>query len=256
MTDDLFYSSKLMLKRANHHIADLETQINAFTADKPWTFVVEKDAQGTTDHHKVKFTSRLAEDIPSILADAANNLRSVLDPMAFAIAVKHTGLPKPKSAKFPFGPTESDMLNNAKGGCKDLPPEIVAHFKSFKPYKGGNNLLWAVNELANAPKHQTIVPVGLNGGAVNYNINIIKVGRVFATPSATWDPLNNEIVFLIADPDSKFSYNVNVAFSVALNDVDEVIRGQHPVRILRLMAGEVENVLNLTEAMCKTIGIS
>jgi len=156
---DLFASPKNMLRRAKYHINDLNTQISAFMHDKPWSHVIEKDVDGITDLHKVKFNKRLSDDLPGIVFDAANNLRPVLDQMAFAIAVVHTGKINPTSAKFPFGPTESKMLNNANGGCKDLPPVIQALFEGFRPYKRGNDALWALNELANTPKHKILIPL-------------------------------------------------------------------------------------------------
>jgi hypothetical protein len=191
---DLFSSSKLMMCRARHHIGDLANQINAFMDGKPWTHLVENNVDGTKNLHKIKFTKRLPEDTSCMVFDAANNIRSVLDQMAFAIAVKHTGIIKPKSAKFPFGPTEFDMLNNSKGACKDLPPEISSLFESFRPYKGGNNLLWALNELANTPKHETIVPVGIGGATTSFlPPGIIRGELVIQPPS--WDPINKRSYF-------------------------------------------------------------
>lgn len=47
----------------------------------------------------------------------------------------------------------------------------------------------------------------------------------------------------------------NVAFTVAFDDVDEVIRGQNPVGVLRTMTGEVERILVATERECRRIGL-
>jgi hypothetical protein len=243
-----------MLGRAKRHLADLEAQINIFVRDKPWNMVIEKDVDGITNLVKVKFTERLAEDLPNIVFDCVNNLRAVLDQMAFAIARKHTGLSSPKSAKFPFGPCEADMLKNASGGCKDLPTEIRDFFIAFKPYKGGNNTLWAMNELCNAPKHKIIYPIVIGGGMVGAggNFTIGKEGLLFGTRG--WDSEKNEIIFAkyrdgAIQGDPKF----NVTFTVALDDVDEVIRGQHPIKVLRAMTGEVERVLVGTERECRRV---
>jgi len=250
---DLFASPKQMFRRAKHHISDLSTQIDAFTHDKPWSHVVEKNVDGITDH-KVKFNKRLSDDLPSIAFDAANNLRSVLDQMAFAIAVNHTGINNPKSAKFPFGPTKPDMINNAKGACKDLPPIIQVLFESFCPYKGGNNALWALNELANTPKHKMIVPLAIGGGITTVTPKGLVTGSITILPPQ-WDREKNEIVFLSAGHGSQISYDANVSYTVALDDIDEIIRGQHPVAVLNAMASEVERVLMTTEAECRRIGL-
>src|SRR5436190_12345909 len=156
---DIFSSPRQMLRNAKRHLANLEIEINRFGEEKPWAYVIEDDPDTPTKIHKVKFTKQLSEFLPGIVFDCANNLRPVLDQTAFAIAVRHTRNSRPKSAKFPFGPDELHMLNNLSGGCKDLPTEIRDLFKSFKPYKGGNNALWALNELCNVPKHMLLYPV-------------------------------------------------------------------------------------------------
>ena len=255
---DIFQSPKRMLRWANeNHIPNLEREIIRFRDEKPWSQVVEMDADGVTNIYKIKFTERLSEFLPNMVFDCANHLRPVLDQIAFAIAIKHTRNSKPKSAKFPVGPTENDMLNNLKGGCKDLPPEVRDLFKSFKPYKGGNNALWALNELVNMPKHMTLFPIGFGGGATTWRIpeRTVLYGGVFELHPPKWDRLNNELVFARIDSKTEFNANFDVTFTVAFDEVDEVLRGHDPVAVIRTMAREVEQVLNLSETMCKAIGL-
>ena len=138
------------------------------------------------------------------------------------------------------------MLDNLAGGCKDLPVEIRALFAAFKPYKGGNNALWAMNELCNIPKHQMLNPLAMGGG--------VGVGGQASvrTPiqlGVRWDREKNEITLArIADPRGiRGHLYFKGTFSVAFDDVDEVIRGQNPVGVLRAMTGEVERVLMASE---------
>jgi hypothetical protein len=260
---DLFDSPKRMLNWARRRIAELEGEISAFTRQKPWAIVSEVDGDGVTDVFKVKFTKTLSEDIPHIVFDAVNNLRPVLDQTAFAVAVRHTRNDSPKSAKFPFGPTEFDMGNNAKGGCKDLPPEIVSLFKSFKPYKGGNKALWAMNELCNPPKHKLLRPISLAGGQTiiqplgeqTFHLSPNGEYERFEFFPPKWDRTKNELVFAYMPSRLKFKGEFNVAFTVALDDVDETVSGQHPIAALNAMAGIVESVLVATEAECRRIGL-
>jgi hypothetical protein len=244
-----------MLSRAKRHLADLEAQINAFARDKPWKMVIEKDADGVTNVLKVKFTDQLSDDLAHIVFDCANNLRSALDQVAFAIGAKHKGIPSPKSAKFPLGPSESKMLENAKG-IKDLPPEILDLFKGFKPYKGGNDALWALNELCNAPKHKMLYPVAIGGGAVGLGGSFSVGAGGLQISAPVWDSDKNEMEFArFPDGAIQGNPNFNVAFTVALDEVDEVIRGENPIQVLRAMVGEVERVLVATERECRRIGL-
>lgn len=247
---DMFASAKSMLRWADKRIADLESEISAFMNEKPWSIVVEKDVDGVTDLHKIKFTKMLSDDIPHLVFDAANNLRPVLDQAAFAIAVQHTGNKSPKSAKFPFGPTEDDMLNNLRGAGKDLPSEIQDLFKGFKPYKGGNNALWALNELCNVPKHKMIIPVMMGGISANFLGDSATKVRI---PNFAWDREKNEIIFLIGDPGYHARYQAQFTFTVALDNVEKIIRGQNPVSALRTMAAEVGHVLTAAETECRRI---
>lgn len=253
---DVFSSPKGMLGRANRQIEQLDTEINVFMKEKKRSFVVEKDVETGELVHKIKFTAMLSEDLPHIVFEAANNIRSTLDQMGFAIAVAHTGDAAPKSCKFPLGPTEADMRNNAKGGCKDLPPEITALFVSFKPYKGGNNILWSLNELANTPKHKLLFPVGVMG--LGHNVSYFTgggPGQTLKFDLPRFKREKNEIEFLRTSENAKVNYNLNLAFTVALDDVDEMIAGQHPVHVLSVMAREVAEVLNRTETACRRIGL-
>jgi len=155
------------------------------------------------------------------------------------------------------------MLNNAKGACKDLPAEITSLLISFKPYKGGNNALWAMNELCNSPKHKLLYPVSLAGGQTiitptgNRRFDLSPDGQFerFEFFPPRWDRDKNELILGYMPSRLKFKGDFDVTFTVALDDVDEVVRGQHPVGVLRAMAGEVERVLMTTEAECRRIGL-
>ncbi len=253
---DIFKSPKSMIRHAERHIAEFQARINAFFHDKPWAIVVEKDSDGVTNVLKVKFTKELSDELPHLVFDAANNLRSALDQIAFVVGVKHKGIDSPKSAKFPFGPTEADMLNNLAGGCKDLPTEIRDLFKGFKPYKGGNNALWALNELCNTPKHKILYPAVMEGGVVGFGRGGFTIGSGGLHIRRRWDSEKNEMEFarwpegaLQGDP------NFQVTFGVTLGDVDQVIRGQEPVMMLYIMTNAVNSVLMATEAECRRIGL-
>ncbi len=251
---DLFDSPRRMLRRAKNHIEDLETRINVFAKEKPWTIVAEPEPDGVTHIWKLRFTKVISDDLPNIIFDAANNMRATLDQMAFAIGQMHTRLDKPKAAKFPFGLTESDMLNNLAGGCKDLPSEIQDLFRGFKPYKGGNNSLWAMNELCNTPKHQILYPVIIGAGTIFINYSPLLHGRRGAK-FPIWDREKNELKFARIGPRGETEEYLNTSFAIVLDDVDEVIRNQQPVGVLNGLACEVERVLAATEAECRRIGL-
>jgi hypothetical protein len=189
----------LTLRRAQHHIRDFKATFDKFIAEKPWTRFVDKDSDPGKDLLKIKFTQNMPEMLPCILFDAANNLRAVLDQCGYASAVASKS-PSLKAIKFPFGPTEQDFRNNLAGGCKDLLPEIRAIFGNFNAYKGGNDTLWAINEIANANKHLALTPLVANPSATfRGRITIRKLAAKVANPGGVgigWDPGKNEITLM------------------------------------------------------------
>jgi hypothetical protein len=249
---DPFAGPKSLLRHAEDHVSNLSAKINAFMDEKPWAVVIEKDLDGTTNLYKVKFTDDLAWNTPNVFFDAVINLRAVLDQTAYATALLNK-VADPKSAKFPFGPTEDDMLRNAKGGCKDLPPEITKLFIGFKPYRGGNNPLWTLNELANTPKHKIMVPVFLQAPRVK--MNRMSGSGTFGFGAPRWDREKNEFVFASAPDGVEVSYDDDFAITVTLDHVDEIIRGQHPIRVLNGCGSWAKTVLGETEELCRKLGV-
>lgn len=249
---DRFASPRQMLARGKHHVQDLETRIRAYIDSNPGTQVVERDSDGVTDLYKIRFTPP-ADDLGGVVFDAANNLRSVLDQLGFAIAVAHTGEASPTSCKFPFGPTHNDLLNNAKGACKNLPPEIRDLFIGFKAYKGGDEVLWALNELANTPKHKMIVPAVLGVGGTNVSPKGMISGPF--SVERRWNRDKNELVFMTVGGAADFSYEANITYDIALDDALELIGGMSPLFVLSTMALRVDDVLAKTEAECRRIGL-
>jgi hypothetical protein len=150
------------------------------------------------------------------------------------------------------------MLNNLAGGCKDLPAEIRDLLKGFNPYKGGNDTLWAMNELCNAPKHKMLYPVVIAGGGVGLGVGdggVAVIGHL-EIAAKKWDSEKNEMeVARFPEGGLQGNPKLDIGFSITLDDVDKVIRGQNPVAVLRTMVGEVERILAATEREYRRIGL-
>src|SRR5258708_1301712 len=175
---DHFHSPKARLKRANQHIARLHKKIESFFKKPPYRSVVELDADGVTQLHKFQFTDRLSPACVHDATEALEGLRSVLDQAGYAAAVAG-GKYAPKKTQFPIGDDPAGLENLVKRKVSaDLPDEILALFLSFKPYKGGNDLIWAMNKLRNAG-HTCLIPVAVAGGAVGFS------GVLSAGPDST-----------------------------------------------------------------------
>ena len=157
--------------------------------------VVEVNDDRTQDTHKVKLVKPMPAALPGIVFDALNSLRAALDQAGYdvAVAAGTTG----HNAHFPFRRNLSDVQYRKKARSKDFPEEIFDLMLTFQPYKGGNDLLWALNKLCNSYKHELILPIGMHSG------NAVKIDRaVFhggfrMLPFPLWDRAKNEMVFAI-----------------------------------------------------------
>jgi hypothetical protein len=245
-----FYSPRARLKRANEHIGRLHKRIERFFKQAPYRQVVELDADGITQLYKFKFTKRLPESCTHSAAEALEALRSALEQTGFAAAVA-SGKAKPKKNQFPIGDDPAGLENLiSRKVSKDLPDEILALFRSFNPYKGGNDTIWALNRLANA-KHTSLIPVAVATDAMHVR-HMTITGNV-SIPVPVFDSEKNEILFARVGLGSQFKYDLGFMFLVALGDIDFIARHQ-AVAVLRTMSAEVKRVLIATEAECRRLG--
>jgi hypothetical protein len=256
---DLFYSSRLTLVHAQQHIQNFNVLVDDFVNGKPWSHAVDEHPQSGQHIHKIKFTRQLPQMLPCALFDIANNLRAALDQAGYAAAVAWRRKSDPKRTNFPFGDDPAGLKNNVEGRkvCEDCPPEIIALFRSFNPYKGGNDPLWALNKLCNTKKHCALVPLNINQASAFYTSDIIGAGWSMQTvsPNSTglgWDPTKNEITLAITPPGVQPRITVDVAFSVAIGGIDTI--GGTPARtVLANMSRIVETILLATEAECRRL---
>jgi hypothetical protein len=187
-----------------------------------------------------------------------NNLRAVLDQAGYASAVAAKS-PSLKSVKFPFGPTLQHWQNNVTGGCKDLPPEIRAIFESQKSYKGGNDILWAVNEIANANKHLALKPLIISSPDAFFTLRSVGPGGMIEAVSPGgfgigWDAKNRQLTLCSLPAAAKTDINLDLTFSVAVDGID-VIANQQARSFLNSACNEIERILMATETECRRLGL-
>jgi hypothetical protein len=250
MSTDAFRSPKQRLARAKEKTAELKVAIAAFVARKPYASVVDVDpADSSTKRHKIKMTEPVPDLLTNLSMEVIEALRSALDQVGFACAAL-AGKPNAKSAYYPFADTGAELANTIKGRCKDLPSDIVSLFRSFQPYKGGNDPLWAMNKIANT-KHSALVPVGTAAGGFFLKSGTISGGSIMF-PS--WDSAKHEMIFGRTGPQGSFEYELEFTLAIAFGDVP-VLKGQPVPAVLDHLAGIVESILAATEAECRRIGL-
>ena len=252
--DDPFASPKRRLTRAKAKFKTFINRGKVFASKNPYALVTEADPESGLEFYKFKITKKLPLGMQDLAWEIVEELRSALDQTGYACAVA-SGKVAPKNTYFPIADSaaqlETDVIG--RGRCKDIPPNIVTLFRSFQPYKGGNDAIWALNRLANSNKHRFIIPAGgVAEQSVGVNTLILPGGG--SIHALRWDREKGEMIVLSAPIGSQIKYDLNFAVFVAFGEV-EAVGGQPVAPILHAMIGEVDRILLATEAEARRLGL-
>jgi hypothetical protein len=249
---DPFRSSRYSLDRAKGHIQHLKTERDAWFRSNPYAKIIEPNAEGTEDIHKVRLTQPMPVAIPGIAVDALNNLRSALDQAGYAVAIaaSTTG----KKAHFPFGKTLTEVQSRITGTSKHIPKEIFDVMVAFQPYEGGNAPLWAVNELCNTNKHEDVVPA-LFAAGTGFVQDEASFGAVISYRwPPQWDSAKQEMEICRISHGATVKYHLTIQPLIVFSKIKGI--GRAPVvGLLTTMLREVDRVVVAIEAESRRIGL-
>lgn len=243
---DLFKSPHQKVNRAKTHIQDLDRHFGEFANTKPYTVVEEPHPTDRgRSFHKLKLVAPIPAVVEDCVSDAISNLRAALDNVCYA-AARARGMEGPKLVHFPFGGTLPEFERTVASRCKDIPEDILSLIRAFKPYKGGNDLLWALNRACNINKHELLVQVGHTVSGVT--INSLKTGPAGHNQilPPKWDRVKNEMIFGIFSDVSKVEYDLDFSIDISFDDI-EIIGGYSVLPILNKMADIVDKVVRVIE---------
>lgn len=160
MTNPPLHASHENVKRAKRKFSDLKLVINRYLMARPYSVRIEVKA-GVT-YVIARRERDLPEDIPWDVVETTLRLRVALD-KAIVELVERNGRGT-SGVGYPFGGIDGnsgqpnpfpDRRMTGKGGIKEkLTPDQWRLIEAQKPYPGGNDTLWAINEIANADKHR------------------------------------------------------------------------------------------------------
>src|SRR5215813_5326387 len=244
-----FNSSLLKLNRARDHIRDFDDRIKAFIEEKPYESVIEDDPDPAYEIHKFRLTRPIPPCFPLIMGDAVTNLRAALDHMAYWCALADGRIkPVPGNCDFPIGRSEGNYRGGLEGR-EAIPLPIRNLFAAFKPYKGGNPLLWRLHELSNRDKHCLLLLAPFALGRIMVNVHGVDPEWITA-PS--WDRSKDE--FILFRCKKSLNNDPDIKIDIVLNAPDAGMP-QPIVEDLYQMAGIVEGIIGTVEAECRRIGL-
>jgi hypothetical protein len=153
MTEPIFQGSLVKLRRASKFIDELESLLDDFNKDQPFSASFIFESNPPQIHLAWKGLSR---EVGAVLGDAIHNLRASLDLMASELA-RIRGV-SDRNVYFPFAANAENFpkaikdRNFTKAGA-----DAVDLLHTFSPYCGGNELLRAIHDLDIEDKHTALL---------------------------------------------------------------------------------------------------
>jgi len=154
----------LKFERARGHLDDLEAQLTTWAHSGHHSVFNEPDPDNGPDCFRIRvITDPVPTDpISVIIGDVLHNLRSALDHLAYALAVKHTN-PLPddiaKESEFPI--FASNNVNAIAKRIRGMDPGAQAVMERLQPYQRGKDSaldpLWMLYKLSNIDKHRLLL---------------------------------------------------------------------------------------------------
>jgi hypothetical protein len=160
MTDP-FAGSWLKIERANQHISDLDSLLQAFANSDFYDLTVEKNVNTGENFLRISVKPLPAERYALIIGDALHNLRSALDLAYYQTVIFCKGTPT-KWTRFPVRDTREKLVSVLDSALEKQQISAVVHFsivELMKPYETGNPALWTLDDLNIIDKHQLLIPV-------------------------------------------------------------------------------------------------
>lgn len=156
---DKFEGSRLKVKRAQEHIADLNKFVESFrdTDFYEITRYPKNDAGYSRVFFRIK--NSVPKDIAPIIGDAVHNLRSALDLLAYEAVTCVSGKEEP-DVHFPFSRDRQGLITTRQYRAIEASAPQIAIFiaDTIKPYEAANKSLWGLSKLNILDKHRLLIP--------------------------------------------------------------------------------------------------
>lgn len=230
---DALSASNEKIKRAQSKFDYLKLSINQYIATQPYATRVEE--QGDTHYFIASRQKEPPDDWAFEVVEAVGHLRSALDKMTVALVEKNgCGI---SGVGFPFGGLDNgkpDVFPNRRmenGIKKKLSPEQWKLIESYRPYPGGNDTLWAINQVANADKHGkdlvNIRPMLVrNGVGVGRRGDSCKADLIYAglpeNDPFSYDKEREEVVLTIVGLSGQLTVNRDTTPEIVFGEIAPV----------------------------------
>ncbi|MGD0348161.1 MAG: hypothetical protein ABSA85_15465 [Terracidiphilus sp.] len=254
-----FHNAYRKIARAGEELARLEREIGEFIEDDCYKIAVEADPQHPGyELHKAKLIRFMAPCISELATSVAVSLRGALDE-AIGVVAAACGLVDSGSERFLFADSAEGFEESIEAHAEQLPVEIRALLCGFQPYKGGNDLLFALNVLCDAGERAPLAAIGTVLLRPYTRFVISGYLGIEIPEHPVWNRTEDEMVFLRAPADAKLDYEIDFGLYVALDKIDPFdigpLGGQPVLRVLEACGAETHRVVTRIEVEARRLGI-
>jgi len=242
---------KLKIKRASEQARDISFIIQeAFTGDR---YAVFCDVDPPTGNRslKIKLANPLPDSTPLIAAELIYHLRSALDQMTVELA-RANGTDD-KGVFFPFAGDAKEFYGvSTQRKIQKLAPADISAINALQPYKGGNDVLWALGRLSNLDKHIDLIPIGsVSRNTYIRNATFIADGGDLVIGAEPCGRLDDGIAILSVGNTGRIDFEcdtqIHVTGDVILGDVD-FFKGWFLIPTLHQLVQLVDDIIQTIEA--------
>jgi hypothetical protein len=246
----------MKIERAKRHMEELESVMRVFFDSKPYRFSGKPDTRRRCVQYTMDTAEPVPPEIPLVVGDVIQNLRSALDQVAYQLYLKGgDGHGRAYLVSFPIFDSFKEYQREKLRKLPGVSAAAVAKIDAIQPYKGGNDVLWVLNKLNNIDKHRLLLTVGsavrgIDVGKMMFQsmakikpgIQVTKEHSMFFAPKDNSYPLEvGTLVF--TDQTTLEIVDVNVAFEIVLYE-KEVVQGKPVYEFLNTMITVVETTIS------------
>lgn len=247
-------------ERAKEQFRDLDAEVRAFRDSKPYEVISDKDSHPGQIDYRLASVKPVPVRIAHIAGEVIHTLRSTLDHLAYQLLLTaNPNAPEKERSRvdFPIYDPTKQTEADAFRKVQPLGVRAIDAIRKVKPYKGGNDLLWAISVLDNINKHRTLLFASVVHGKMDitdtfhalienaWGIPMPKLESPVALftaasghPAEVGDVLH--VGFLI---DEELNKKLKFTFEVTLSE-SEIHAGEPVLEALQQMIEFVENLVS------------
>ncbi len=197
--------------------------INAFMASRPFEMKRELVAIRGEEHLVLKPIKEIPSELELVTADAIHNLGQALDHLMCDLWRANGAHDVARKAYFPFCKSAESFPSRLNQMAQPLSLRDRDILASYKPYPGGNDLLYALHEMDVSDKHRELLAIGravhfFDGRLAVYPPN----GELFSMRRAFLKAIEDGEPWVTFPAGSKVEYDIQISCDVAFKEIHGV----------------------------------